>query len=174
MTISIILGLFHSFGLVIFILGIQSLAFVPLTVAYEVWKRRFLRIIPQFSGKVTLLVPAYNEERTIRAAIQSILATDYPSFEVIVINDGSTDGTEEAIADFIREGQIRYIRKPNGGKASALNMGIEAAEGDVVIFTDADSIFLPDTVRKMTRWFGDPSIDAVCGNDAPLHPSTPI
>lgn len=169
-----LLSLFYSFGVVVFFLGIQGLIFVPLTIVYEFWKRRVLRIIPPFSGKVTVLVPAYNEEKTIRATISTLLESDYPSLEVIVINDGSTDSTEEVIKDFVDNGAIRYIKKPNGGKASALNMGIEAASGEVVLFTDADSLFLPDTVTKMVRWFGDPSIDAVCGNDAPLHPTSPI
>jgi len=168
------LSIFNAFGLVIFILGMQGMIFLPLTVVYEIWKKRFLVRAAPFDGTVTVLIPAYNEEKTIRATITSVLASDYPHLEVIVINDGSTDSTEAAIADFIRDDAIRYIAKPNGGKASALNAGIEAAKGSVVIFTDADSIFLPDTVKKMVRWFGDPSIDAVCGNDSPLHPATAI
>lgn len=171
---TIVLSVFESFGAVIFFLGLQAVLFFPLTIIYEFWKKRFLRICPPFKGKVTVLVPAYNEEKTIRATITSILASGYPDIEIIVVNDGSTDSTEEAIWDFIKDGNIRYIRKPNGGKASALNAGIAAAAGEVVIFTDADSVFLPDTVAKMARWFGDPGIDAVCGNDAPVHPSTPI
>lgn len=174
MIIFAFLSIFNAFGLVIFILGIQGMIFLPLTVVYEVWKRRFLKRTIPFDGTVTVLIPAYNEEKTIRATITSVLASDYPRLEVIVINDGSTDSTETAISDFLRDGVIRYISKPNGGKASALNAGIEAAAGAVVVFTDADSIFLPDTVKKMVRWFGDPSIDAVCGNDSPLHPATAI
>lgn len=174
MTAYILLSIFGSFGLVIFLLGLQGLAFVPLTIAYELWKKRALRIIPPYDGMVTVLIPAYNEERTIRATIESVLASDYPRMEVIVVNDGSTDGTAAVVADFVEQGKIRYIDKPNGGKASALNAGIAAANGDVVIFTDADSVFLPDTVAKMARWFGDPGIDAVCGSDAPLRPSTAI
>ncbi|HAO93692.1 MAG: hypothetical protein A2X99_06355 [Deltaproteobacteria bacterium GWB2_55_19] len=169
-----LLAIFHSFGAVIFFLGLQGMLFLPLTLVYELWKSRFLKRTDRFIGRVTVLIPAYNEEKTIRATITSVLASVYPSFEVIVVNDGSTDATEDAIADFIREKTIRYIKKPNNGKASALNAGIEAAEGEVVIFTDADSIFLPDTIAKMARWFADSSIDAVCGNDAPLHPSTAI
>lgn len=174
MITTALLSLFHSFGIIIFFLGIQGVLFIPLTIAYELWKKKTLRIIPPFQAKVSVLIPAYNEEKTIRATVTSVLASDYPSMEAIVINDGSTDSTEEAIADFIKQERIRYIKKPNGGKASALNAGIEAAQGDVVIFTDADSLFLADTIKKMVRWFGDPSIDAVCGNDAPLHPATPI
>ncbi|MBI3755877.1 MAG: glycosyltransferase family 2 protein, partial [Deltaproteobacteria bacterium] len=174
MTTILVLSIFNSFGIIIFFLGIQGILFLPLTIIYEYWKKRALKIIPLFKGKVSVLIPAYNEEMTIKATVASILASDYPSLEIIVVNDGSTDSTEEVISDFIKQGRIKYIKKPNGGKASALNRGIEAAQGDIVIFTDADSLFLPDTVRKMVRWFGDPSIDAVCGNDAPLHPSSSI
>ncbi len=174
MIIFITLSIFHSFGLVVFLLGLQGMAFIPLTLCYEAWKRRALRLIPPFKGLVTVIVPAYNEEKTIRHTITTLLGSDYPSLEIIVVNDGSTDGTEEAVADFIERREIRYIKKPNGGKASALNRGIEAARGEVVVFTDADSRFLPDTISKMVRWFGNPAIDGVCGNDAPLHPSTAI
>ena len=174
MTAYILLSVFESFGLVVFILGLQGLAFLPLTLAYELWKKRTLRRAPAFRGMVSVIIPAYNEERTIRATIESVLASDYALMEVIVVNDGSTDGTAGAVAEFAEQGRIRYIDKANGGKASALNAGIREARGEVVIFTDADSVFLPDTVSKMARWFGDARIDAVCGNDAPLHPATAI
>lgn len=174
MITPILLSIFHSFGIIIFFLGMQGILFIPLTLLYEIWKKRFLRIVPPFKGMATVLIPAYNEEKTIRATVESVLASDYPSIEVIVVNDGSTDATEDVIADLIKAEKIRYVKKPNAGKASALNSGIEIVKGDVVIFTDADSIFLPDTVKKMLRWFGDPSIDAVCGNDAPLAPATSI
>ncbi|MFQ5586804.1 MAG: glycosyltransferase [Thermodesulfobacteriota bacterium] len=168
------LAIFHSFGLVIFILGLQGLFFLPLTLIYELWKIRTLRVITPFNGRVSILIPVYNEEKTIRATILSVQESDYEDKEIIVINDGSTDGTEDAVRDLIDRGEITYITKPNGGKASALNRGVEAATGEVVLFTDADSLFLPQTIRQMVRWFGDASIDAVCGNDMPLHPATPI
>ncbi len=174
MMTTVLLTLFNAFGLIIFLMGLQGLVFFPLTLVYEIWKKRSLAKIARFNGRVSILVPVYNEERTIRTTIDSILKSDCPDSELIVINDGSTDGTENKLRDFIDSGQILYIKKRNGGKASALNMGIKAAKGEVVIFTDADSFFLPQTVRLITRWFGDPSIDAVCGNDAPLHPDTAI
>ena len=167
-------SIFYAFALAVFLLGVQSLFFFPLTLIYEIWKKRKLRSIPAFAGPVTVLVPAYNEEKTIRASLASILASDYPSLEIIVINDGSTDRTEDQIRDYAESGQIRYIGKPNGGKASALNRGIAAARGEIILYTDADSFFHRDTVRGMVRWFGDPEIAAVCGNDAPLNPATPL
>lgn len=174
MITTALLTIFNAFGLIIFLMGLQGLIFFPLTLVYEIWKKRALLKIPPFTGKVSILVPVYNEERTIRTTIDSIQKSDYPDIELIVINDGSTDRTEEKIRDFINSGKIAYIKKRNGGKAGALNRGIAAAKGDVVIFTDADSFFLPKTIRRITRWFGDPSIDAVCGNDAPLHPDTAV
>lgn len=172
MIISVVQTIFSAFGLIVFLLGIQTFFFVPLTLVYELWKKRALRKMPLFTGMVSILVPAYNEEGTIRASIDSILRSDYPSIEIIVINDGSTDDTEGRLREYIDSGKVRYIRKNNGGKASALNRGIDAASGEVILYTDADSFFHPDTVRRMARWFGDPSIAAVCGNDAPLNPAS--
>jgi len=164
--------LFWSFGLVVFLLGIQGTLYFPLTIAYEIWKRRALRRLPPFRERVSVIVPAYNEERTIRVALETLLESDYPDLEVIVVDDGSTDETTGCILDLHEQGRIRLIRQQNAGKATALNKGIAAATGEVVLYTDADSLFLRDTVAKMVRWFADPGIDAVCGNDMPLRART--
>lgn len=168
------LAVFYSFGLVIFLFGLQSLIFFPLTLFYEAWKRRALAALPPFEAKVSVIVPAYNEERTLRATLLSLLDTEYPNLEIIVVNDGSTDHTEQQIADLIKHERIHYIYQANAGKASALNRGIAVAEGEIILYTDADSLFLPETVSQMVRWFADPGIDAVCGNDMPLYPQTLI
>ena len=163
--------LFFAFGLVVFILGLQTLVFAPLALYFEFWKRRFLSSTPEKPGPtVSVIVPAYNEEETILEAVESILASDYSSFEVIVVNDGSTDGTEVKLRALSDGHKIVYIRRPNGGKASALNRGILEASGDVIVFTDADSFFGPDTLRNLARWFTDGTVDAVSGNDEPMHP----
>src|SRR5438105_2088418 len=164
--------LFWSFGLVVFLLGIQGTLYFPLTIAYEIWKRRALRRMPPFRERVSVVVPAYNEERTIRVAVETLLESEYPDLEVIVVDDGSRDGTADRILDLHERGRIRLIRQQNAGKATALNKGIAAATGEVVLYTDADSLFLRQTVAKMVRWFADPAIDAVCGNDMPLRART--
>src|SRR5438876_667564 len=164
--------LFWSFGLVGFLLGIQGTLYFPLTIAYEIWKRRALRRMPPFRERVSVVVPAYNEERTIRIAVETLLESEYPDLEVIVVDDGSRDGTADRILDLHEQGRIRLIRQENAGKAMALNEGIAAATGEVVLYTDADSLFLRDTVAKTVRWFADPAIDAVCGNDMPLRART--
>ena len=164
--------LFWSFGLVVFLLGIQGTLYFPLTIAYEIRKRRALRRMPPFRERVSVVVPAYNEERTIRIAVETLLESEYPDLEVIVVDDGSRDGTADRILDLHEQGRIRLIRQENAGKAMALNEGIAAATGEVVLYTDADSLFLRDTVAKTVRWFADPAIDAVCGNDMPLRAHT--
>ncbi|HSB19745.1 MAG TPA: glycosyltransferase family 2 protein [Anaeromyxobacteraceae bacterium] len=165
-------ALFWAFGLVVFLLGLQGVLYFPLTILYEVWKRRTLRRLPPFVGRVSAVVPAYNEERTIRVALETLLESEWPDLEVIVVDDGSLDGTAERVRDLAEAGRIRLIRQANAGKAAALNAGITAASGEVVLYTDADSLFFRDTVAHMARWFADPSIDAVCGNDMPLRAGT--
>ena len=166
-----------AFGAASLLLAAQLVLLVPLSLVYGFWKRRALGRLERcdpYRGRVTVLVPAYNEERTLRACVDSILASDYPDVEVIVVDDGSSDGTAAAVADLAELGRIRLLRQANGGKARALNRGIESASGEVVLFTDADSLFLPGTVRQMARWFGDPKLHAVCGNDQPLHVGAPL
>ncbi|WP_457033697.1 bifunctional polysaccharide deacetylase/glycosyltransferase family 2 protein [Kitasatospora sp. P5_F3] len=111
---------------------------------------------------VTVLVPAYNERECIANTLNSLAASDYP-IEVIVIDDGSSDGT----ADIVEEMDlpfVRLIRKVNGGKSSALNVGIAAASHDIVVMMDGDTVFEPATVRELVQPFGDPGIGAVSGN----------
>jgi biofilm PGA synthesis N-glycosyltransferase PgaC len=170
---NILAGFFLAFGLGIFVLGLQTIVFLPLTLIYEIWKKRFLRKLDQrLAPVVSVLVPAYNEESTIRPCLRSILDSDYPDFEIILIDDGSTDGTLTTIRDLIATGRVKHISSPHLGKALALNKGMDAARGEILLFTDADTLFLPDTLKKMVRWFSDQRIDAVCGNDRPLAPRT--
>ncbi|HSS44413.1 MAG TPA: glycosyltransferase family 2 protein [Thermoanaerobaculia bacterium] len=163
-----------AFGLAAFLLGLQLLLLFPLSLAYGFWKRQRLRRLPAFRGRVSVIVPAFNEEKTLRGCVESILASDYPDLEVIVVNDGSTDGTGHSIHDIVESERVRYLEQANGGKAPALNRGAASASGEVLVFTDADSLFLPDTVGEIVRWFADPGVHAVCGNDTPLSAWTPL
>ena len=172
----LVAALVAAFGAASLLLAAQLILLVPMSLAYGFWKRRALRRLEgdPFRGRVTVLVPAYNEEKTLRACVDSILASDYPDLEVIVVDDGSDDGTAATVADLAGAGRIRLLRQANGGKARALNRGIESASGEVVLFTDADSLFLPGTLRQMVRWFGDSRVHAVCGNDRPLTLRAPL
>lgn len=172
---SIVTLLFIASGVIVFVLGLQTLLFAPLAIYYEFWKRRFLKRFQKPAVlKVSVIVPAFNEENTILPSVESILASDYPHFEVIVVNDGSSDHTEHRLRPLVDAKRITYINKTNEGKASALNAGIQQATGEIVLFTDADSFFRSDTIGNMARWFADSSVHAVCGNDEPIAPSTAL
>jgi len=167
-----ILFLFLFFGTACFYFGVASLVYYPLSIAYPLWERRLLARAraQRFTPSVSILVPAYNEATTIGISLRSVLASDYPDFEVIVIDDGSTDGTKEEVRPFLSDARVRYLYKENGGKASALNAGLAAARGEIVLFTDADSVFEADTIRQGVAYFIDPTVGAVSGNDTPLRP----
>jgi cellulose synthase/poly-beta-1,6-N-acetylglucosamine synthase-like glycosyltransferase/peptidoglycan/xylan/chitin deacetylase (PgdA/CDA1 family) len=114
---------------------------------------------------VTVLIPAFNEEKVIVKTIERILASDYPEMEVLVIDDGSKDHTAYIVrSHFMNETRVRVMSIPNGGKANALNVGLEAAQGGVIVALDADTQFEATTISRLVRWFTDPSIGAVAGN----------
>jgi len=115
--------------------------------------------------KVTVLIPAFNEEKVIVATIERILASDYSNLEVLVIDDGSKDHTAYiARSHFMNEARVGVISIPNGGKANALNIGLANAQGAVVVALDADTQFETTTISRLVRWFTDPAIGAVAGN----------
>ena len=118
-------------------------------------------------ASVSILVPAFNEGPVIEAAIGSLLELDWPSFEVIVIDDGSTDDTYEracALEGTRGGATVRVIRKTNAGKASALNTGLAVASSPFVLCMDADSRLGRDTLRLAMRHFANPRVGAVAGN----------
>jgi cellulose synthase/poly-beta-1,6-N-acetylglucosamine synthase-like glycosyltransferase/peptidoglycan/xylan/chitin deacetylase (PgdA/CDA1 family) len=119
---------------------------------------------PEHTPPVSVLVPAYNEAVGIEAAVRSLAASDYPGvLEVLVIDDGSTDGT----ADLVRAldlPQVRVISKANGGKAAALITGTELAAHDVLVMLDGDTVFEPQTIRRLVQPLRDPRVGAVSGN----------
>ena len=176
MMLEVALILFFIFGAVCFYFGLVSLAYYPLVLAYPFWERRLARRAREadYTPSVSVLIPAFNEERTIAASLASVLASDYPRFEVIVIDDGSTDATGAAVGPFLADPHLRYLRQKNYGKAAALNHGAASATGEIILFTDADSVFERDTLRAGVAYFVDPEVGAVSGNDTPLEPRGPL
>lgn len=118
-----------------------------------------------FKPFVTVIVPAYNEGKVIGKTLECLLRSNYSNFDVLVIDDGSSDNTKEVVSGFITEdGKVRLISKENGGKFSALNLGFTQTEADYVVTIDADTIILADTITNLISPFQDKNVDAVCGN----------
>ncbi|TCP34705.1 glycosyltransferase [Sphingomonas sp. BK235] len=135
--------------------------------ALALWRRRDAApaVAPHLvPGFVSVLIPAFNEARVIETSVRRILASTGVRIEVIVIDDGSTDGTSDVVRGaFAIDPRVRLLTLSNGGKARALNTALAQARGDVVIALDADTQFEADTIARLTRWFGDPAIGAVAG-----------
>ena len=114
---------------------------------------------------VSVLIPAFDEEKVIVGSIRRVLASTDVRVEIIVIDDGSSDGTSRVVTEaFGNDDRVRLLTLANGGKARALNQGLTMANGDVVIALDADTQFETTTVARLARWFADPEIGAVAGN----------
>ena len=116
---------------------------------------------------VSIIVPAYNEGLVIESALGSLLTLNYKNFEIIVVDDGSKDDTHKKILAIAAEDpnqRIRVIKKPNGGKASALNYGASAARGEFVLNMDGDTKLSQDSILNAVKHFDDPKVGAVAGN----------
>jgi cellulose synthase/poly-beta-1,6-N-acetylglucosamine synthase-like glycosyltransferase/peptidoglycan/xylan/chitin deacetylase (PgdA/CDA1 family) len=118
---------------------------------------------PPVTDPVSVIVPAYNEKEGIEAAVRSLALGDYPEIEVVVVDDGSTDGTAD-IVEGLRLPNVRVVRVPNGGKPNALNTGIALARHDLIVTVDGDTIFEEDSIRRLVQPFADPTVGAVAGN----------
>jgi len=123
---------------------------------------------PDYEPRVAVLVPAYNEEKVIVRTIRSVMMSNYKNLRVIVIDDGSTDNTYRAAVDAypadIASGRLLVLTKPNGGKADALNYGLEKTREDIYIGIDADGVIAHDAITNLVCHFANPKIGAVAGN----------
>ncbi len=113
--------------------------------------------------RVAVIVPAYNEAVGIAKAVRSLAASTYPDLDVVVVDDGSTDGTAE-IAEGLGLERVRVVRRANGGKAAALTTGLHETSADVVVMVDGDTVFEAETIGRLVRPFADPRVAAVSGN----------
>jgi poly-beta-1,6-N-acetyl-D-glucosamine synthase len=123
--------------------------------------------IPDHYPFVSIIVPAFNEAEVIESSLASLLELRYPYFEIIAVDDGSTDDTYERMHKF--EGnhygvRVSVFRKENSGKAESLNFGLRHSTGPIVVCMDADSRLDPDALRYAVRHFDDGNIGAVAGN----------
>lgn len=137
-------------------------------------ERRSAEKMGEYKPKVSVVIPAWNEGVGVIKTLDSVLHNGYDNLEVVLVNDGSTDNSDQLIKEYIAKlkkkggksmaSRLCYIYKKNGGKGRALNTGIEAAKGDIILTVDADSALKKGSIQKLTKYFLDPEIMAVVGN----------
>ena len=113
---------------------------------------------------ITLIIAAYNEERNIQSRLDNALESDYPEdrLEIVVASDGSTDATESLTIDYLS--QVRLLCLPRRGKIFALQEAASMAQGEILVFSDANTLFAPHTLRKLVQNFADQKVGGVVGN----------
>jgi len=148
----------------------MSLLYVVLALMERRRQRKAWAMMPRPRDlpMVSVVLPVFNEERVITKTLDALRASDYPRFEVIAVDDGSTDGTLGLLRAYaLRWGRLRVLTQENGGKSRASNNGIAHARGEVVVTLDGDTLFERDTVRMLARHFVGPDngrpVGAVAG-----------
>jgi cellulose synthase/poly-beta-1,6-N-acetylglucosamine synthase-like glycosyltransferase len=114
---------------------------------------------------VTLIVPAYNEEACLPAKILNALQIEYPveKLQIVFVSDGSTDLTNKILSSF-QQPSIQAVLLPKRmGKANAVNVAVSQSQHDILVFSDASTVFAPEAVKRLTRHFSNPSVGVVCG-----------
>ncbi|MCM3652951.1 glycosyltransferase [Metabacillus litoralis] len=145
-----------------FILALRLLILGSLAFRH---KKHVSHPVGQSTPFVSVIIAAYNEEKVIGRTIESILKSDYPNLEVIVVDDGSKDQTSLVVSrEYEANKKVLLFHKKNGGKSSAINLGVRKAKGDILVAIDADTIVPPDSISMLIRHFVDENVAAVSGN----------
>lgn len=117
------------------------------------------------SPSVSLIIAAYNEEKAIEAKIQNSLHLDYPcsAMEIIIASDGSTDRTDKIVQKYTPKG-VKLLCLPRKGKLNALDAAVACSNNEILVFSDANTIYDPQAVKKLVANFADSEVGGVCGN----------
>ena len=120
--------------------------------------------------RVSVVIAAYNEARHIGKRLENLLSQDYPAecLEIVIASDGSSDGTNKIVEE-IANPRVRLLPLPRQGKGPALNAAAAAATGEILVFSDANTHFDRDAIRRLVRPFADPSVGGVAGNQIYLR-----
>jgi len=136
---------------------------IPLAVIHKMKQKKEEFKPSNYLPKVSIIVPAFNEERVVARTIDTLIEADYPHKEIIVVDDGSQDTTYEVASRYVNRG-VKVIRRPNGGKFAALNTGLAFTTGEIVVTVDADSLIARAAIREIVKGFDDPEVAGVAGN----------
>ena len=155
-------------------IGLYPYAGYPLCVALlRAIRPRPVRAAP-ITPRVTVVISAYNEAAHIEATVGNKLDQDYPCelLDVMVVSDGSTDGTDQALTRLAQQDpRMAFFRQePRAGKTAALNCLLERAQGEIIVFADANSMYRPDTVRRLVAPFADPDVGYASGRMVYVDP----
>jgi len=154
----------------------------PLTYNFFMKRRSLgswnLKIDETYQPNISILVPAHNEEKTIRLKLKNLYRVDYPAekMEIILVNDASTDKTLDEINEFLNSNPGRKTnvlnRTERSGKSNALNFALKHANGDVIVVSDADCFLSVDALTKALPYLSDPDVGAVAGREMLLNPES--
>ncbi len=137
---------------------------LPLSIYHQYLEGKYEAKLTGQYPAVTIVVPAHNEEKVIERCVEALLEIDYPSKEIIVVDDGSTDRTHELALQYKKKG-VEVLHRPKaGGKSVALNTGILFSRGEIIVTCDADSLISRQALRIVIQRFEDPMVNAVAGN----------
>lgn len=148
-----------AFWVVLAIGSLRAILMLVLT-----WRRQKHNVNPgEGYLTATVVIPAYNEEKVIERCIEHVLRSDYPHFDVVVVDDGSKDRTYELAQKYEKSPKVRVFSQFNRGKASALNRALDETDREVLICIDADSQIHRKAISHMMAHFNDPGVGAVAG-----------
>ena len=146
-------------------LGTLRLVWVTIFAVVHARRERHRADLSWTPRSMVAIIPAFNEEKVICKSVRSLLASHMAAFKVIVVDDGSRDGTGDIVRrTFANEPRVKVLQKNNGGKWSALNQALASTDAEIVVTLDADTMFEPDALGLLVRHFGDPSVAAVSGH----------
>ena len=150
------------------ILMSARLIIIGLFAIIDRFRRRKNFATEDYQPRVAVLIPAYNEEKVIARTIRSVMMSNYKNLRIVVIDDGSSDKTYEtaltAYPDQVSSGRLTVLKKPNGGKADALNFALEEIDEEIYVGIDADGVIAHDAIANLVPHFANPKIGAVAGN----------
>lgn len=139
----------------------STMLFVPMAVLSKY--REDIQSDPKSYPRISVIIPAYNEEKVIANTIEALLETKYPNKEIIFVDDGSKDNTLRIATQY--KDQIKILHKENGGKATALNYGIQYSTGEIIVIVDADTIIGRNSLKEIVKGFEvNENVAAVAGN----------